>query len=116
MAPVAAAPFTLVRVHIHSVPTISPPISRGQRLLVCVILISIVGKSQQAKSDKDVQQAAMLLPVLLRKRPEDVKRVWEEARARGPAWRELLLAGATQLPSSVRDGLRALGLPIDGQG
>jgi hypothetical protein len=81
-----------------------------ERFAVHKLILSRRRKSAQAKSDKDLQQAAVLLQVLLQKRPEDLKRVWDEAIQRGPTWRELLLAGAGQLPTSVQGDLKASGV------
>jgi hypothetical protein len=58
-------------------------------------------------SDVDV---AVLLQILLQKRPEDLKRVWEEAVQRGPVWRELIQGGTAQLPAPLQTSLKASGL------
>jgi hypothetical protein len=81
-----------------------------ERFAVHKLILSRRRKSTRAKSDKDLQQATVLLQILLHKRPEDMKRVWDEAMQRGPTWRELLLAGAGQLPSSVQENLKASGV------
>jgi hypothetical protein len=81
-----------------------------ERFAVHKLILSHRRKSTRAKSEIDLQQAAVLLQVLVQKRPEDLKRVWEEALQRGPTWRELLLAGAGQLPASVQENLRASGV------
>jgi hypothetical protein len=52
----------------------------------------------------------VLLQILLQKRPEDLKRVWEEAVQRGPIWRELLQGGTAQLPAPLQESLKASGL------
>jgi hypothetical protein len=52
----------------------------------------------------------MLLQVLLQKRREDLKRVWDDAMQRGPVWQDLLLAGASQLPITVQKSLNACGV------
>ena len=56
-----------------------------------------------AKRQKDIDQAASLLTVLVQKSPYELKSVWREASARGKAWRQLLLAGLSQLPAPTRD-------------
>lgn len=81
-----------------------------ERFAVHKLILARRRKTQQAKSDKDVQQAATLLQILLRKRQEDVKLAWQEAQARGPTWRELLRAGAAQLPAAIREELMELGV------
>ena len=85
-----------------------------ERFAVHKLILSRRRKSTRAKSEIDLEQAAVLLQVLVQKRPEELKRVWEEALQRGPTWRELLLAGAGQLPTSVQDNLKASGV-ISGQ-
>jgi hypothetical protein len=87
-----------------------------ERFAVHKLIISRRRKTQRAKSDKDVQQAATLVEILLRKRPEDLKQAWEEAWHRGPRWRELLAAGATQLPSTLRQAVAELGVTTEGKG
>jgi hypothetical protein len=56
-----------------------------------------------AKGDKDLQQAEALIEALAEKRPEELKRVWEEAHERGPKWRKLLLDGMSHLAPHARD-------------
>jgi hypothetical protein len=81
-----------------------------ERFAVHKLILSRRRKSAHAKSDKDLRQAAVLLQVLLQKRPEDLKRVWDEAIRRGPTWRELLLAGTGQLPNSIQEALKTSGV------
>ena len=81
-----------------------------ERFAVHKLILSRRRKSADAKADKDLRQAAVLLQILSQKRPEDLKRAWEEALQRGPNWRELLLAGTAQLPASVQESLKASGL------
>lgn len=83
-----------------------------ERFAVHKLILSRRRKSAQAKSDKDLQQASLLLQVLLQKRPEDLKRIWDEARQRGPTWQALLLAGAAQLATSLQEGLEAVGAAV----
>lgn len=65
-----------------------------------------------AKRDKDLQQADVLLQVLGPKRPEELKRAWQEAYARGPTWRALLDQGFATVGSAGRDWLLKV---IDGR-
>jgi hypothetical protein len=74
------------------------------------LILSSRRESTQAKSNEDLRQAAMLFQMLLQKRPEDLKRVWGDAMQRGPAWQELLVAGVSQLPTSVQKNLKACGV------
>ena len=63
-----------------------------------------------AKRDKDISQAAALLPILSEKRPYELKEIWLEASNRGKTWRQLLVEGLGQLPAMTRDiTLRAVG-------
>jgi hypothetical protein len=81
-----------------------------ERFAVHKLILSRRRKSSEAKADKDLRQAAVLLQILLQKRPEDLKRVWEEAVQRGPIWRELLQGGTAQLPAPLQESLKASGL------
>ena len=67
-------------------------------------------KAEEAKAKKDLQQSATLIQILAQSRPEELKSAWEEAIARGPTWRELLTAGAAQLPASAKDSLADAGI------
>jgi hypothetical protein len=100
-------PVKAVLLHGGGVPVTVPA---PERFAVHKLIVARRRKAQQAKSEKDVQQAATLLEILLRKRPEDLQLAWQEAHERGPTWRQLLRAGAAQLPSSVREELSRLGL------
>ncbi len=81
-----------------------------ERFAVHKLILSRRRKSSEAKADKDLRQAAVLLQILLQKRPEDLKRVWDEAAQRGPSWRELLRGGTAQLPAPLQESLKASGL------
>lgn len=54
-----------------------------------------------AKSRKDLQQAASLISVLSRHRPGDLKDLWQELCARGPAWREKAVTALRNLPKEA---------------
>lgn len=58
-----------------------------------------------AKREKDIQQSAALLELLNDKRSYDLKSSWNEAFARGPAWRQGLAEGIGQIPSKIRDAV-----------
>lgn len=81
-----------------------------ERFAVHKLILSRRRKTSEAKADKDLRQAAVLLQILLQKRPEDLKRVWEEAVQRGPIWRELLQGGTAQLPAPLQESLKGSGL------
>ncbi len=51
----------------------------------------------QAKAAKDLQQAALLIEALEESRPGDLELAWEDALARGSAYREALAGGMRRL-------------------
>jgi hypothetical protein len=81
-----------------------------ERFAVHKLILSRRRKSAEAKADKDLRQAAAIIQILLQQRPEDLKRVWQEAVQRGPIWRELLHGGTAQLPVPLQESLKASGL------
>ena len=58
-----------------------------------------------SKRDKDILQAGALLRVLAQDRPYELKSAWEDAYARGPTWRQLVIAGLTLVDPRSRDAL-----------
>lgn len=74
-----------------------------ERYAVHKLILTSRRPASAAKSDKDLLQAAALLKFLAGKRPRDLKIVWDEAYARGPKWRQLLLTGLGQLAPQTRD-------------
>lgn len=62
----------------------------------------------RAKSRKDIRQASELLHVLAEHNPGGLKSVWDEARERGPAWREKLDASLKLIDTSAREALVSL--------
>jgi hypothetical protein len=74
-----------------------------QRYAVHKLIISQRRSEGSAKRDKDIQQAAALLGVLLEKRPSELRQAWMEAYARGPAWRKLLAEGIGEIDARIRD-------------
>jgi hypothetical protein len=74
----------------------------------------VARKRQQAsaKVEKDLRQAETLLPLLSRKRPYELRSVWDEAWGRGPKWRRLILESLGVIDQRVRDmTLRIAALP-----
>ncbi len=61
-----------------------------------------------AKAEKDIRQAGALLDVLLRKRPHELRAVWQEVYARGPAWRRPLGEGLGQVHPEIRERMLKL--------
>jgi hypothetical protein len=91
-----------------------------QRYAIHKLIVSRRRKEGTAKRDKDVHQSAALLEILNVKRPYELKSSWNEAFARGRAWRQALAEGLSQIPSKTRDavlktvgGLRSLIPGID---
>ncbi len=60
-----------------------------------------------AKAEKDIQQAEALLDALTRKRPHELRRVWNDAfnggKNRGKTWRTLLGEGLGLIDPEIRD-------------
>ena len=55
----------------------------------------------RAKARKDRAQAAHLVAILAQDRPDDLRDALEDARARGPRWRERLEASLARLPDTA---------------
>lgn len=76
------------------------------RFAVHKLLISRERPStEHAKTRKDLQQAAMLLHVLLEDRPGDVRHAWYDAGARGRNWSKRLDQACAALPDEVQEAL-----------
>jgi len=95
-------PVRAIVLHGPGVPVLVPA---PEKFAVHKLILSLERPPGAAKRDKDVAQAQALLLALLEKRPEELRLAWEEAHARGPQWRKLLLAGMKQLSSEIRDSL-----------
>lgn len=78
-----------------------------ERYAVHKLILSRRRKDANAKALKDSRQAEVLLQILLQKRPYELKSAFEEARARGPSWRELLEGGIAQLPAALQASLKS---------
>jgi hypothetical protein len=74
-----------------------------ERYAVHKLIISVRRSVAVGKRAKDLQQAQVLIETLTEKRPKELKLVWEEAFARGPKWRSLLLEALSQLSGRARD-------------
>ncbi|WP_172330430.1 GSU2403 family nucleotidyltransferase fold protein [Mangrovicoccus sp. HB161399] len=59
------------------------------------------GGPDQAKSRKDLGQAAFLIAALAEDRPDDLAMAHEEALSRGPRWRERIGASLARLPETA---------------
>lgn len=58
------------------------------------------GGPDQAKSRKDRAQAAFLIEALAQDRPDDLREAWQDARTRGPRWRERLESSLARMPAT----------------
>ena len=87
------------------------------RFAIHKLIVSRRRQEGMAKRGKDVQQAETLLRALADIRSYDLKEAWEEARARGPKWRQLLDAGLTDLTlravGASRSSLSGIDLAFD---
>jgi hypothetical protein len=61
----------------------------------------------QAKSRKDLDQAAALITILSKARPHDLKDLWQELCERGPSWREKATRSLASLPPRIALALGA---------
>jgi hypothetical protein len=83
-----------------------------ERYAVHKLILSVRRRMGGVKRDKDLNQAQTLIAPLLEKRSREFVAVWEEAFARGPKWRQLLLDGMSRLETDATDSLlKALGRP-----
>jgi hypothetical protein len=57
--------------------------------------------TESLKAVKDRRQAAFLIAALAEDRPEDLREAYEDARARGPRWRERLDATLKRMPETA---------------
>jgi hypothetical protein len=84
-------------------PGIHVQVPAPERFAVHKLILSRRRPPAVAKREKDLQQAEALIEVLVERRPDELKRAWEEAYDRGPKWRKLLLGGMTSLSPYARD-------------
>jgi len=89
---------------------ISVHVPAPARFAIHKLIVSRRRREGAAKRDKDIQQAEALLRALYELRPQDLREAWDEARERGPTWRQLLEEGLKEVGSVTRDlTLRAVG-------
>lgn len=74
-----------------------------QRYAVHKLIISRRRRSGNIKRDKDLQQAEILLRILIGKRPYELGEVWNEAFARGEKWAQALVEAMALLNPRARD-------------
>lgn len=73
------------------------------RFAVHKLILSRRRREGEGKRGKDIKQAEALLRVLANARPHELKHAWDEARMRGPKWRQLLAEGLSDVPGYTRD-------------
>jgi hypothetical protein len=74
-----------------------------ERFAVHKLIIARRRSGAAIKRDKDIAQAAALVALLAERRSDELRAAWEEAEARGKAWRHALLNGILELSGHVRD-------------
>jgi hypothetical protein len=62
----------------------------------------------RTKKQNDLSQTTQLLEVLIRDRPEDLRRAWRAAAKQSPKFRQQLMAGLAGMPNEVRTTVRKL--------
>jgi len=95
-------PERSVLLHGGGVPVTIP---RAERFAVHKIIVA-VERNDQAKSSKDLDQAATLIVALAQRRPLELAAAWQTAWEAGSRWREKLALGHERLPAFARDALR----------
>lgn len=80
-------------------------VPKPERFAVHKLIVATRRQEGAAKIDKDLAQVGMLIETLSEKRAPLLRDAWEEARARGPSWRNALRDGDAMLPESARIAL-----------
>jgi len=77
-------------------------IPRPERFAIHKLIISDRRRegNDSLKAFKDRRQAAFLIEALAEDRPEDLREAYEEAKERGPRWRERLSAALARMPET----------------
>ncbi len=79
-------------------------IPRAERYAVHKLIVA-AERRDQAKSRKDIVQAATLIEALAKERPLELARSWQTAWNSGPRWREKLESGRERLPREATDAI-----------
>jgi hypothetical protein len=82
-------------------------VPQPERYAVHKLIVSQRRSAGSAKREKDIRQAQILLDILVQRHPDALRRIWDEAFARGRAWREHVLAGLAQTATPVREAVLA---------
>ena len=75
-------------------------IPRPERFAIHKLIVAD-RRPDQAKARKDRGQAAFLISVLAEDRPDDLLEAFEEARSRGPRWRDRIAASLARMPETA---------------
>lgn len=92
-------PERSVLLHGGGVPVTVP---RAERYAVHKLIVS-VDRVNQAKSAKDIEQAAILIDALAVRRPAELASAWKTAWNAGKEWRRNLESGRARLPSEAQE-------------
>ncbi|QDA36592.1 hypothetical protein E4191_21060 (plasmid) [Paracoccus liaowanqingii] len=77
-------------------------IPRPERFAIHKLIVADRRRAQdRMKSAKDRAQAAVLIEVLARDRPDDLAEALEDALARGPRWRDRIAASLARMPDTA---------------
>jgi hypothetical protein len=91
-------PERSVLLHGGGVPVTVP---RAERYAVHKLIVA-VDRVNQAKSVKDIEQAAILIDALAVRRPAELADAWKTARDTGKEWRRKLESGRARLPDAAQ--------------
>ena len=95
-------PERSVLLHGGGVPITVP---RAERYAVHKLIVA-VDRINQAKSVKDIEQAAILIDALAVRRPAELAEAWKTAWNTGKEWRRKLESGRARLPSEAQGTLK----------
>jgi hypothetical protein len=95
-------PERSVLLHAGGVPVAIP---RAERYAVHKLIVA-VDRVNQAKSVKDIEQAAILIDALSVRRPAELAEAWETAWSTGKEWRRKLESGRARLPTEAQGTLK----------
>ena len=77
-------------------------VPRPERFAIHKLIVADRRRAEdRMKSAKDRAQAAYLIEVLAEDRPDDLAEALEDARARGPRWRERSDASLSRMPDTA---------------
>jgi hypothetical protein len=96
-------PERSVLLHAGGVPVTIP---RAERYAVHKLIVA-VDRVNQAKSVKDIEQAAILIDALAVRRPAELTEAWETAWNTGKEWRRKLESGRGRLPAGAQKLLKS---------